>query len=107
MKLQKKQKKKKDEKKLAASDLDVKLHLTLDELKHIRDLFSVTIQPSSNTVSEMLAIVEKREDLEKTLWEKVFELCKSSNLPVEEKAPDFVVGVADLPPLGLFKPEKE
>lgn len=100
---------KKKKKVLVAEDPPVKsqkvyqMSLTAVELVHLRDLFGVFLPPEGEqTVSSALARVEKRSIAERLLFEKILDLCKAAKLPTQEAAPDFIIGLAANPTLGVF-----
>jgi len=49
----------------------VRISFDVDELIHLRDLFSVMFEDGSS-VSERLSILLKREKLEIGLWQKIY-----------------------------------
>lgn len=80
------------------------LKLTLLELLHLRDLFSVILPPDGKqTVSSAIALGEERSISEAQLWSKVSGLCRQAKIPVDDAAPDFVVMMVGAPTLGVFK----
>lgn len=81
------------------------LRLSSPELSHLRDLFSVLLASKSehpHTISQMLAVLESRQNVETTLWVKIETACESIDLPVGDGAPDFVVGPTGPPTLGIM-----
>lgn len=79
------------------------IRLTALELTHLRDLFSVMLPPQMNaTVSQKLASLEHRPMIEARLWEKVVKKCEAAGIPMGDEAPDYVVGVASTPEMGVF-----
>lgn len=72
----------------------VTVTLTLEELKHIRDLMSVTIQ-EGGTISECLSEDEYGigSEAENVLWGLVSDMCTGMNVPTGDDAPDYVVSV--------------
>lgn len=80
------------------------LKLTRQELIHLRDLFSILLPPNGETtLSEQLAIHKDREVVENSLWEKIYNLCLSSNISIEHKAPDFIVTFSSAPNITIVE----
>lgn len=78
------------------------LTLSVAELVHLRDLFSVLLPPTmTTTVSAALAAATVRKAIEAMLWNKVVNLCGEAGLPVGAQAPDFVVVPVEPPPLDV------
>lgn len=82
-----------------------KLSLTEDELCHLRDLMSATIttQQGCETISSCLSYANGREDADKTLWKKVYDMCVACNIVVEENAPDYAVLAATPPAMNVYE----
>ena len=80
------------------------LNLTKTELIHLRDLLNIRL-PSNlqTTLSQALAENEDRPNSEAMLWNSVVELCESLNVPLEQNAPDFVVGVVGIPKIAVYE----
>jgi hypothetical protein len=101
-------KKKQEKKKKAEVDKSLNLKLTIDELKHLRDIMSVSLPPDKNlTVSMSLALMQKREKSEESLWNKVCYLCETNGVVLGAEAPDFIVSITNVPPMGVFEVETE
>jgi hypothetical protein len=80
------------------------LRLTLFELLHLRDLFSILLPPEvKQTVSQALAAAEDREIVEAKLWQKVSNMCRAAALPLDDAAPDFVCAASAAPPVSVFR----
>jgi hypothetical protein len=79
----------------------VKLSLNVEELEYVRDLFSVMFDDGS-TLSERLAGLLDKKDLEQSLWHKIYKECKANNLLVDKEAPNFLISTSDIT-LGVFK----
>ena len=80
------------------------LKLTLAELVHLRDLFSISLPVDlRTTVSQSLAFGQGRQLVETKLWNKIVNLCKDGSVPLDEGAPDFIVTVTAPPELGVFE----
>jgi hypothetical protein len=80
------------------------LKLSLAELAHLRDLFSIALPVDlKSTVSQSLAAGQGRQVVETKLWNKVVNLCKEASLPLGEEAPDFIITVTAPPELGVFE----
>lgn len=84
------------------------LTLSLTELVHIRDLFSVTLPVEmTTTLSQALAANEGRSLAESKLWKKVSDECEKAGIPTQHDAPDFVVTVSGPPPINVFRLEPD
>jgi hypothetical protein len=72
----------------------INLSLTVKELEHLRNLFSIIIPSEEEmTVSTMLATVtSKNTKFEQVLWNKITAACTEAGIDVGDSAPDFVVG---------------
>jgi len=80
------------------------LRLTIAELVHLRDLFSIALPVDlKTTVSQSLAHGQGRQLVETKLWNKLVALCKEGNIPLAEEAPDFIVTVTSPPELSVFE----
>jgi len=79
----------------------VKISFSVQELEHIRDLFSVMFDDGS-TLSERLAGLLEKSELENTLWQKIYKECENNNLLVDKEAPNFLISPSDIT-LGVFK----
>jgi hypothetical protein len=80
------------------------LKLSLAELIHLRDLFSISLPVDlKTTVSQSLAIGQGRQIVETKLWNKLVNLCKEGGIPLEEESPDFIITVTAPPELGVFE----
>lgn len=80
----------------------INLSLSKLELIHLRDLMSVLLLPGETSVSKSLAETERRTIQENLLWEKVVLSCKENDIPTENNAPDFVVGLSSAPPMEVM-----
>lgn len=82
------------------------LKLTLGELVHLRDVFSVVLPNEMNvTISQALAMSEYRQLTETKLWNKIVALCETAEIPMQEHAPDFVVAISGPPPMSIYRLE--
>lgn len=82
----------------------ITLELTKIELVHLRDLLSIKLPPHLyKTVSQSLAEKEGRPLTETKLWNKVGYACANSGIPLNEAAPDFVIGLVNLPEMKVFE----
>lgn len=80
------------------------VNLTNSELAHIRDLFSVLLPTDmKETVSQRLAVLNRRTLLEAKLWNKIAAACDQAGVTVGDDAPDFVVSVASTPSVSVFE----
>ena len=79
----------------------VKISFSVEELEHTRDLFSVMFDDGS-TLSERLASLLGKNELETSLWHKIYKECKNNNLLVDKEAPNFLISPSDIT-LGVFK----
>ena len=80
------------------------LKLSLAELVHLRDLFSISLPVDlKTTVSRSLAVGQGRQVVETKLWNKIVNLCKEGLVPMDDEAPDFIVTVTAPPELGVFE----
>ena len=80
------------------------LKLSLVELVHLRDLFSISLPIDlKSTVSQSLATGQGRQLVETKLWNKIVALCKEATIPLDEEAPDFIITVTSPPELGVFE----
>lgn len=80
------------------------LKLSLAELVHLRDLFSIALPVDLKaTVSQSLASGQGRQVVETKLWNKIVALCKEATIPLDEEAPDFIITVTAPPELGVFE----
>ena len=67
---------------------NISLKLNVEELTHLRDLFSVLLpQEFKLTLSESLAQLQDKQKLENVLWKKIYNLCKD-NTPITDKDAD-------------------
>jgi hypothetical protein len=74
------------------------------EVVHLRDLMSVLLTTSSTTtLSEQLAENENRRHVESRLWEKVCDACAELDVPLENEAPEYVIGLAATPQLNVYE----
>lgn len=88
--------------KFKTSSYDLKL--TRQELIHLRDLFSVLMPPDGqSTLSEQLAEFKERQNVEHSLWEKIYDLCIKTNISTESKAPDFIVTLTSMPNITIVE----
>lgn len=80
------------------------LKLTADELAHFRDLMSIMLPPDgTTTLSQSLAKVNQQKTMvEAKLWAKLVEKCKEADVPTDDEAPDYAVGVSGVPTLAVF-----
>ena len=80
------------------------LNLTVEELVHLRDIMSVLLPPDGSvTLSQSLANAEQRSMVEAKLWSKLTDICKQASVPLDDHAPDYVVGVTGQPTLKVFQ----
>lgn len=79
------------------------LALTRFELLHLRDLFSVVLPNANATVSQSLALLEKRMLVEEHLWKKIQAACRDAKIQLSEKAPDYVIVTLGQPLMGVFQ----
>ena len=80
------------------------LKLSLIELVHLRDLFSISLPVDlKTTVSQGLASGQGRQLVETKLWNKLANLCKEGGVPLDDEAPDFIITVTSSPELGVFE----
>ena len=71
---------------------NISLKLNVEELTHLRDLFSVLLpQEFKLTLSESLAQLQDKQKLENVLWKKIYNLCKDNNIVTDKDANDFAV----------------
>ena len=71
---------------------NISLKLNVEELTHLRDLFSVLLpQEFKLTLSESLAQLQDKQKLENVLWKKIYNLCKDNNIVIDKDANDFAV----------------
>ena len=81
-----------------------RLDLTDLELIHLRDLLSVSLPTSMQvTVSQQLATAADRPLTETKLWNKVTRACRGGEIPLDDEAPDFIVGPTSIPEMGVFQ----
>ena len=86
----------------------ITLQLTVFELTHLRDLFSISLPPTlAQTMSQALAQLEDRSMVEAKLWQKVAVACKSAEIPMDDDAADFICAASAAPPIGVFKLAQE
>lgn len=79
------------------------LRLTRSEVAHLRDLFSIVLPPDvKKTLSQHLAELEDRVFVEEKLWDKVSNICKDADVPLDDEAPDYIVAPMGPPPMGVF-----
>jgi hypothetical protein len=83
------------------SKKSVRISFDVDELTHLRDLFSVMFEDGSS-ISERLSVLLKREKLENSLWQKIYKECENLNLDVDKDAPNFLITPENIT-LGIFK----
>lgn len=98
------------QKKKTIAEQTYTLSLTRSELEHVRDLFGMLLPPlmeGSITVSESLAIQEKREETERVLWKKVTLLCERAGIALGDLAPDHLIGVVEQPHMSVLHIPKE
>lgn len=82
----------------------VDLTLSKFELLHIRDLMSVMLpSDGQKTMSHLLAALENRQVIETMLWDKISKACEGCNIPIGDKAPDYLVAATGMTPLGVFQ----
>lgn len=67
-----------------------RISFDVDELIHLRDLFSVMFEDGSS-VSERLSILLKREKLEIGLWQKIYKECENLKISTDKDAPNFLI----------------
>ena len=71
---------------------NISLKLNVEELTHLRDLFSVLLpQEFKLTLSESLAQSQDKQKFENVLWKKIYNLCKDNNIVIDKDANDFAV----------------
>ena len=71
---------------------NISLKLNVEELTHLRDLFSVLLpQEFKLTLSESLAQLQDKQKFENVLWKKIYNLCKDNNIVIDKDANDFAV----------------
>lgn len=86
----------------------IPLQLTVFELTHLRDLFSVALPPTlAQTISQALAALEDRSMVEAKLWQKVAAACRDADIPMDDDASDFICAASAGPPVGVFKLAQE
>lgn len=68
----------------------VRISFDVDELTHLRDLFSVMFEDGSS-ISERLSILLKREKLESSLWKKIYKECENLKICLDKDAPNFLI----------------
>ena len=84
------------------------LKLTKFELLHLRDLFSISLPPDMKvTLSQQLAQTQNRVLVESKLWQKVVTSCTEAKLPLDSRAPDFVVALSTIPAISVFELSSE
>lgn len=84
------------------------LQLTVFELTHLRDLFSISLPPTlAQTMSQALAQLEDRSMVEAKLWQKIAVACKSAGVLMDDDAADFICAASAAPPIGVFKLAQE
>ncbi len=81
----------------------VDLRISKLELEFLRDVFSVRLPVSMQTVSQSLAASTGRQTLESLLWVKLSDACARVGLALNDQAPDFLVTLLESPPLGVFQ----
>lgn len=65
------------------------LELTVDELAHLRDLFSVVVSvQTGKTMSQSLADMRNWPAGEEQLWDKLVDLCRAAKIAIGEDAPN-------------------
>lgn len=80
------------------------LRLTMTELEHLRDLFSVRLPiDMQTTVSQSLASATGKPTVEAIMWQQVTKACEAAGVALDRAAPDFVVGLLAAPPMGVFQ----
>jgi len=80
------------------------LELTKNELVHLRDLFAIMLPPNmEKSVSQSLAEICGRPLNESKMWLKVAAVCEEANVPVGEKAPDFMLMICSAPAISVFE----
>src|SRR3990167_4143352 len=84
------------------------LQLTVFELTHLRDLFSISLPPTlAQTMSQALAQLEDRSMVEAKLWQKIATACKNVGVLMDDDAADFICAASAAPPVGVFKLAQE
>ena len=84
------------------------LQVTREMLEHLRDLFGVLLPPDGQvSVSQFLAAVTGRQELEHNLFTIVENACIDVGVPTGEGAPDYVVMPISPPPMGVFQAKLE
>ena len=79
------------------------IQFTRIELVHLRDLFSIMLPNQMvTTVSQHLAKIEQRPLTETKLWNKLVKKLKAAEVPTDDDAPDFTLGIASLPDIAVF-----
>ena len=77
--------------------------LTAEEVTHLRDLMSIMLPPDgSTTLSQSLANAEGRPMQESKLWSKIVAVCKLADIPTDNEAPDYAVGIVGAPTLAVY-----
>lgn len=86
----------------------IELILTKAELIHIRDLMSI-ILPSDGqeTLSEALASVEGRKNVDESLWKKIHNACQTNDIAIEDDAPDYIIAPISTPMMNVFRIQTE
>lgn len=84
------------------------LHVTRDQLVHLRDLFGVLLPPDGAvSVSQFLAAITGRKELEDNLFTMIEDTCIDAQVPTGADAPDYVVMPITPPPMGVFEARLE
>lgn len=84
------------------------VHLTREMLEHLRDLFGVLLPPEGQvSVSQFLAAVTGRQELENNLFTIIEDTCIDAGIPTGDDAPDYVVMPISPPPMGVFQARLE
>jgi hypothetical protein len=84
------------------------LQVTREMLEHLRDLFGVLLPPDGQvSVSQFLAAVTGRQELENNLFTIVEDTCIDAGVPTGDDAPDYVVMPISPPPMGVFQARLE
>lgn len=93
-------------KKPAKKAVEISLSVSLDELTFLRDLMSLMLPPDGQvTAAKALAQLTEAEKHEQSLWHKIYDACESSQLPVGDEAPDYLV--AQTMGLSVYQVSKE
>lgn len=81
------------------------LQLSKEELEHFRNMMSIVLPPTGeiHLGEALLQASDLDEDVDSSLWDKVWALCEEAGLDVGDDAPDFIVGPAEPTPLKVYR----